>query len=545
MSRMSKQAAARIGGILTGTAALFVGGVLIASAPAFADNGPHVSYQGTTAIANGPDGCAGCHRLHSAQGDTNLLVNASETALCATCHASGAGATTDVMNGVQYTAADGTGTPTAGALRGGGFNNALIDGGAAVRGGVDPVSGRLIKTNNLIPVAATASTSTSSHSMGANATMWGSGAIGAGAGTGVTLECGSCHDPHGNGNYRILRPYGSLGAQTIVAPVAATAVSVAVDDMNSTPNTVPPVTKYVFTYTVPTGHGLLPGQPVAITGTATPAAYLIATPATISAVTATTISIPNQATDPGALAAGSAMLVQQGWPNTLKSVAGAGTGTLTFTTWAAHGLQAGQVVTIAGASPATYNLSKVTIATAPTTTTFTVTNALADAYVSGGYISGIPDAKPATGTIAAGYTVTGTTKKVYNTLNYWRADDHNYTGASIANTTAGSSAFIANTSQWCTTCHTRYLANSSTSRKFSSGDAIYTFRHTSGAKVEDSPSCMQCHVAHGSNAVMDGQFSKALKNPDGTAGAKVTLVSGDSRLLRTNNRGVCLMCHNM
>ncbi len=111
MTRMTKQATARIGGILAGAGVLFVGGVLIASSPALADNGPHITNKGTTAIGSGPDGCAGCHRIHSAKSDDGmLLVNTSEEALCTSCHESGAGATTDVINGVQYT------TPTGGVL---------------------------------------------------------------------------------------------------------------------------------------------------------------------------------------------------------------------------------------------------------------------------------------------------------------------------------------------------------------------------------------------------------------------------------------------
>jgi cytochrome c553 len=48
---------------------------------------------------------------------------------------------------------------------------------------------------------------TSNHPVkGAKVTAWGDRAPNSGAGDAVTLECGSCHDPHGNGNYRILRP---------------------------------------------------------------------------------------------------------------------------------------------------------------------------------------------------------------------------------------------------------------------------------------------------------------------------------------------------
>lgn len=62
--------------------------------------------------------------------------------------------------------------------------------------------------------------------------------------------------------------------------------------------------------------------------------------------------------------------------------------------------------------------------------------------------------------------------------------------------------------------------------------------------------CMTCHVAHGSSAIMTGYAnvadatnieadSGALKN--GSGGVQPT---GDSALLRRNNRGVCETCHN-
>ena len=70
------------------------------------------------------------------------------------------------------------------------------------------------------------------------------------------------------------------------------------------------------------------------------------------------------------------------------------------------------------------------------------------------------------------------------------------------------------------------------------GDAIYAYRHVSNAASVGLPNCIQCHVAHGSNATM-GTYSGALTNPDGTPGTP-----GDSRLLRIDNRGTCQMCHN-
>jgi hypothetical protein len=60
-----------------------------------------------------------------------------------------------------------------------------------------------------VPVLSTSEASTSAHSVdGSPVDMWGAGADGT-AGTGkadVELTCASCHDPHGNGQYRILKP---------------------------------------------------------------------------------------------------------------------------------------------------------------------------------------------------------------------------------------------------------------------------------------------------------------------------------------------------
>ena len=76
--------------------------LILAAVPALADGGPHVMTQNNGSLGINADGCAGCHRAHTAQGP--FLINAAdETALCTTCHgAAGAGATTDVMSGIQY-----------------------------------------------------------------------------------------------------------------------------------------------------------------------------------------------------------------------------------------------------------------------------------------------------------------------------------------------------------------------------------------------------------------------------------------------------------
>lgn len=296
---------------------------LLAAAPAAADNGPHVKGAGLT-----PDSCAACHRAHTAQAP--YLLKESQTALCYTCHgASGTGSNEDVQDGVGWSGAGRTGTK--GALRGGGFEYALIDSS-------NPSGNGYVGE---IPVRSSGAHATSTHSVNESPEMaWGNGPVSATVDYGKTinLTCGSCHDPHGNGNYRTLRP--------------------------------------------------IPVESGATTGVE------------------------------------------------------------------------------------------------------------------------IPDANT----------------KVYTTTNYWEVEDENAPG------------FIANISAWCATCHTRYLAGAKSART-NSGDAVYTYRHRTNLAAQGSPNCIQCHVAHGSNASM-GSYSSAVTNPDGGA------VGGDSRLLRIDNRGVCQMCHN-
>jgi hypothetical protein len=65
-----------------------------------------------------------------------------------------------------------------------------------------------------------------------------------------------------------------------------------------------------------------------------------------------------------------------------------GTGTVvTYTTALPHTLSVGNSVTVTGISPGAYNLSGVTIASVPTSTTFTVANSATGLYSSGGLIN--------------------------------------------------------------------------------------------------------------------------------------------------------------
>jgi predicted CXXCH cytochrome family protein len=183
--------------------------LLLAAAPVLADGGPHVKNDSSGVSTLAADGCAGCHRAHTAQGE--MLLNApGEEELCLTCHgAAGTGATTDVMTGIQYAiGAGGTGRGAAlGALRGGGFDEARLASGTAAR------TFRTSPSTIWAKVSVTAPTSvTSAHlAMPANGltlpnVAWGNDGWNTGVGASVEIGCASCHNPHGNGQYRILNP---------------------------------------------------------------------------------------------------------------------------------------------------------------------------------------------------------------------------------------------------------------------------------------------------------------------------------------------------
>jgi predicted CXXCH cytochrome family protein len=223
--------------------------LFLAALPALADGGPHVvsvnSGSGTGPGALTADSCAGCHRAHTAQGP--MLINApDEEALCLTCHGTtGGGATTSVVDGVQY---DTVGTDAtahtgvvAGALRGGGFVNARIDSSNPVRLLLprwDSANATYVASfSSRVPARTTGAPVTSAHlklaagpdsSTGTPAlvalqgTAWGNGAAGSGVGAAsVTLECASCHNPHGNGQYRILNPVPNADGVTVTPPAGA------------------------------------------------------------------------------------------------------------------------------------------------------------------------------------------------------------------------------------------------------------------------------------------------------------------------------------
>jgi cytochrome c553 len=181
--------------------------VVAAPGVALANNGPHGSYIMNT------DACAGCHRAHTAPSSITwvdsqdqvksalLLTDASEVYLfCLTCHDSTSqGADTNVLDGVYEGTAYGTQNA---AMISGAFGREDVGGSGP---GLYDGSGHRV---------------TSTHTMnGQSWGAWGGGSFGAtktidatgnypsllGTGTKIVMDCGSCHDPHGSSNYRILK----------------------------------------------------------------------------------------------------------------------------------------------------------------------------------------------------------------------------------------------------------------------------------------------------------------------------------------------------
>jgi predicted CXXCH cytochrome family protein len=214
--------AALIIGMMAGVALVFMAGLGTDTRTASADNGPHVASTGDST----PDKCAACHRIHTGQNEFLHKDGGTIEAFCYSCHGTGGpGSDLAVQEGTFYggtTPGDPYGGKTASdtvGLRGGGFDQARIntqDPNMALPAPT-PVGYQVS-----IGVLANTQPVKSKHVIDGTtlATMWGNGAIDSGAGVNATLECTSCHDPHGNGNYRILRsiPTGSNAATAFAIP---------------------------------------------------------------------------------------------------------------------------------------------------------------------------------------------------------------------------------------------------------------------------------------------------------------------------------------
>jgi predicted CXXCH cytochrome family protein len=479
-------------------ALLLVGGAVwlfLAAIPAFADGGPHISAvnNGSTGIT--ADSCAGCHRVHTAQGPM-LLKSADEEALCLSCHgAAGVGATTDVATGIQYRVDATTGLRTGtqlGALRGGGFEEARI--GDPFRYTVAGATAGSIARLGKVQVAAAPEPVTSAHMPGlAGLTQpgvaWGNGDSTTGVGPARTVTCGSCHNPHGNGQYRILNKIPSPEAS---GGTFSAAWVINVFDYSS------------GVYTSVSSMGVLNGDLIVVTGNSFAGAN---TPAAGAAITM--VDGPDSSTTPD--------------DNrfTLAGMTAAGTGTGGTAT------RVGGTKVTDAALPPIGDARNYTVIQTQAPYTLLASQAAAYSSTSGDYFH---YRVPWNG-------ISGTTLDAPNGIP----------GGSTASTifTGG---FGEQMAAWCASCHTRYWAwqeptedtadGAATGPAYNTprpGDDIFKFQHrTRGASGRG---CLTCHVSHGSNAQMTGTFSSTYTFPNGTA-------SNNSRLLKVDNRGTCQQCHD-
>jgi predicted CXXCH cytochrome family protein len=137
------------------------------------------------------------------------------------------------------------------------------------------------------------------------------------------------------------------------------------------------------------------------------------------------------------------------------------------------------------------------------------------------------------------------------TKNYIAGSNYftNYGSSATLPASTSAGGWRADVSSWCTQCHSRYEAGFRTP----STDVIFNVRHVADGSMGLVPQpgspfagtgaqtltafCLQCHVAHGSNAQM-GTNSAAEPMPGLTSGR-----GNESTLLMIDSRGTCFACH--
>jgi cytochrome c553 len=447
------------------------------------------------------------------------------------------------MTGVQYAVGTTTvrGTTQLGALRGGGFDQARIDSGAMsrlayYRNGSPTFD---VSQRPKIGVGAAENVTSAHIAMPENGLAgvlggkaWGNGADGSGAGPTVSVSCASCHNPHGNGQYRILNkiPEATGVDDEWVVDIRqayASAVAVAPGDPTLDPPR-PDIGPFAADtiYTV-VSSALLVDDQVVIAGS--PDAALNATwyVKSVSGVGFTVSATKGGATFD--IAAGGA-------GGTVTRIGGVPVTDPTLPTAGARNYTVMQVKGTEG-TESTYLLYASQVAAAATAGTF----------------NGIPGTYTATGGDYFARNVP------WNPRVNNAACDPTIFPVPAACATANSapngrpSTFSGQITAWCSSCHTRYFANNNPNPDFPAatgaswqyprpGDDLYKYQHRTVAGRD----CLTCHVSHGSNAVMDGPYSATYEYPDGSSGQLpgTATLQGSSRLLKVDNRGTCQACHD-
>lgn len=452
--------------------------------------------------------------------------------------------------------------------------------GASLPVGVTVANGVSVGQTARVEALASGTAVTSTH-LGLG-TVWGNGAQGIGTpgATGVELECTNCHNPHGNGQYRILQTLpgedwadGTVEATTTLATALTTATTpITVTSTAGFPTSTESkyyilvdtekmyVTAGLGTTTLTVSRGAL--------GT-TAAPHLIG--ATVKFITAgwTDPTVDVEVIDGPALTAGQVhnYTVKAGY--TTADVIGTAVGDYWRYKWDPSGdtnftnfylLKDPMHSGWNGQTPTNAASIESIIAAEPTTTltaqldAYSATYGSAVSSITVASVAGFPTHSPTAEPqplfviqIDSELMTASVDPANANTLKLSRG----FAGTAIATHSNGATVTVVDPNAvdaagqpvynslgrmtaFCIACHTRYngwAQNGTSSLNAQTPmDAIFGYKHGT-----TNTGCEQCHVNHGTNAAMTGVAATVLF-PDGT--------SEDSALLKVNNRGTCQLCHD-
>jgi hypothetical protein len=367
--------------------------------------------------------------------------------------------------------------------------------------------GPLLNTGVVTPT-----TTTSAHNLGGalQSTAWGNGAINSGAGTTFnnanTLECTSCHNPHGNGNYRILRPV-PVGSGVTGAGVTIT------DDVS------------LHNYT--TTNYWLVDDPYSATQTLNTSATSTNNSSTyLKNISAWCGTCHTRILDPGS-----------SWG---MSLAKAGPAAVTVTD--------SVITTKTAVTTDPYNKYGYVKVTAASLSTLVTGSQVV--FTSATFSSTLYGLQPNLNEVAV--------------LGASRADVDGTSTDFLLLTQAGGNISLAATSSAAAFFYGDIVTDAnyafrhrSDNGSLANGRIQWTGATTDPQKAtynasfesQNNPNCVTCHVAHGSNVSATGdansQFSSAVPWPGGSTAAVNVHGGANSFLLRVSNRGMCKLCHNV
>lgn len=373
-------------------------------------------------------------------------------------------------------------------------------------------NGISIGNSGHVGVLASGAAVTSTHE-GAG-TVWGNGPQGQGnaGSTGVTLECTNCHNPHGNGQYRILNTLPGEDWSGLAGVAQWTAPTNDVEVIDG-----PALTgSQVHNYTVlPTTNNS--GLAADVIGTYTDGDYWRYKYDPSGAANFTNFYLlkdPMSSGWNGQTPTNAAAI--ESVPNTTLSAALAATGSSASSACVAS--TSNMPTHLPASEPQPLWLVKIDteILSVSVATTGTPPAACSSAT------SWLKLTRAQYGTTAAAHS-SGAAVTVVGT------------GPAQDNADVPLYNNLGRMTAWCISCHTRYngwAQNGTSSLNAQTPiDAIYGFKHGT-----TSTGCEQCHVNHGTNAVMSG-VTLGVTFP-GSATVE------DSALLKVNNRGTCQLCHD-